>query len=90
MVWDCISFYGVGPLLFLSGKQDFWKYCETLTTGLLPIAAETFGESVPWMFQHYGAAIHTSQEVRFWMASKNISVIQWPAKSSDVNIIENV
>lgn len=51
MVWGAISFHGAKNLVFLQGKQDSSKYCQTLETGLLPFVADVFGESSPWLFQ---------------------------------------
>ena len=51
MLWGCITFYGVGLLVVIEGKQDAQKYFKTLKDGLLPVAAEFLGKQRPWVFQ---------------------------------------
>lgn len=51
MIWGAISLYGVSPLVFMDNSQESSKYCQVLTEGLLPFAAEVFGEGQNWCFQ---------------------------------------
>ncbi|CDF40241.1 unnamed protein product [Chondrus crispus] len=90
MMWGAISMYGVPPLIFMDGRQDFTKYCEVLRDGLLPLAAEVFGEGQNWSFQQDNAPIHTSHLTKQCLAERSITTLPWPAKSPDINIIENV
>ena len=39
---------------------------------------------------HDGATIHQSRETQEWLKSKQISVLEWPANSPDLNPIENL
>ena len=86
----CISFYGVGLLVVTEGKQDAQKYCKTLNDGLLSVAAEVFGEQRTWAFQQDNAPIQTAKLTRQWLAERSIRSLPWPARSPDLNIIENV
>ena len=90
MFWGAISFYGVGPLVVTSGRQTAASYCNTLEKNLPPFIAETFGEQMTWVFQQDNAPIHTAQLTRSWLTSENIRTLPWPARSPDLNIIENV
>ena len=54
----------------------------------LPFAAEHLGEE--WKFQQNGASCYRSNYTRHWLSSKNVKLLDWPAKSLDLNIIENV
>lgn len=58
--------------------------------GLLPFAAEVFGEQRTWVFQQDNAPIHTSSQSRYWLSEKSIRTLPWPARSLDLNIIEKV
>ena len=42
------------------------------------------------IFQHDNAPIHTAKKVSKWFQDKNITVMFWPSRSPDLNIIENV
>ena len=90
MLWGCITFYGVGILFVTEGKQDAIKYCKTLEDGLLPVSAEVFGEQRIWVFQQDNAPIRTAKVTRQWLAQRSIRTLRWPARSPDLNIIENV
>jgi transposase len=40
--------------------------------------------------QHDNATSHTARSVREFLQDRNVSVLPWPAKSLDLNPIENV
>lgn len=67
MLWGCITFYGVGSLVILDGKQDSKKYITILNVGLLPVAAVIFAEKTTWVFQRDSAPIHTLPIYRQWL-----------------------
>ena len=41
-------------------------------------------------YQDYNAAIHNSTETGYWLDYWQVSRFTWPARSPDLNIIENV
>ena len=43
-----------------------------------------------WIFQQDGAIAHTAKSVKGWFDKKNIQTIPWPARSPDLNPIENI
>jgi len=88
MLWGAISYYGRSYLVSVKGNMDSVVYCSVLEDELLPFGAETLGEN--WTFQQDGASCHRSKYTKEWLKSKNVKGLEWPAKSPDLNIIENV
>ena len=65
MVRGCITYHGVGPLVFMAENMNSAKYIEVLDTNLLPVIARYFvGER--WYFQDDNAAINTPTETEHW------------------------
>ena len=88
MVWGDFSMRGVSEQAFLSGRQNSECYNRILTDYRLP-----FGSSMNydgWTFQKDNASIHTSGHTTQWFKDRNIKVMDWAAKSPDLNPIENL
>ena len=88
MIWAAFSSKGKTPIVFLNGRQSSINYINTLNEHLIP-----FGQSVDennWIFQQDNASIHTAGTVKQWFLENDINVLEWPAKSPDLNPIENL
>ena len=70
------------------GKQDSAKYVEVRQSYLMPVADAHIG--VRWIFQQDNAAIHKSRLTSEWLNEKQVHVTGWPARSQDLNPIENL
>ena len=88
MVWGAFSFNGTTDIAFLEGKQTSIDYVEVLNSHLLPIA-ETLG-GPNYVYQQDNAPIHTSKLTKKWFADNNVNVMVWPARSPDLNPVENL
>lgn len=88
MVWGAIGYYGKSDIAFLEGNQNSEKYQATLHDFLLPRAAEIGGQN--WIFMQDNAPIHASASTLAWLDEREIEVLPWPARSPDLNPIENV
>ncbi|GBM01230.1 Transposable element Tc3 transposase, partial [Araneus ventricosus] len=88
MVWAAFGFNGKVALAFLDGRQNSPKYIEILENHLMPFAENIGGGN--WEYQHDNAPIHTSSATNNYLNSKNVTVLEWPPMSPELNPIENV
>ncbi|GBM62101.1 Transposable element Tc3 transposase [Araneus ventricosus] len=87
MVWAAFGFNGQVGLASLDGQQNSPKYIETLENHLMPFAENIGGRN--WEYQH-NALTHTPNATKNYLTFKNVTVIEWPPISPDLNPIENV
>lgn len=88
MVWGCFSWRGKPDLAFISGKMNASGYVDVLDKILLPWVEQTFyGE---WRFQQDNAPVHTAAVTKDFFMTQDMRVIDWPARSPDLNPIENL
>lgn len=94
MVWGTISWKGVGPLVRVDQIEEGEstlngaRYLKVLQRYLLQRYPGLKNQTL--RFQHDNAPSHNCGIVEDWLAYKNIKLLDWPAQSPDMNIIECV
>jgi hypothetical protein len=88
MIWGAFSCRGKSELHILEGVQDSYQYTMTLGDYLMPFAHANHG--LDFVFQQDNASIHTSRETKEWLIDQEIDLLPHPAKSPDLNPIENL
>ncbi|RYG93749.1 hypothetical protein EON65_58455 [archaeon] len=89
MVWGCISTHGFHDLILLDGTVDARGYVTAPQHYLLPIMHQYFGQH-PCIFQQDNAAVHTAHGVADFFYTHQMQVLDWPAHSPDLDIIEHM
>ncbi|GMF65028.1 unnamed protein product [Phytophthora lilii] len=92
MIWAGASWHGKSKLVILEGRQSSIDYVKTLRENLLPYLENlrtNYQVSRP-IFQHDNASIHSARRTKDFLRDASVSTMTWPAKSPDLNIIENV
>lgn len=88
MVWGGFGLRGKLQLVFTSSRMNSQEYQEVLQTSLLPFIDQHNDTS--FIFMHDNARIHTSSSTKAWLVERNIPVFKHPARSPDLNPIENI
>jgi hypothetical protein len=88
MIWAAIGWRGKSDLAFIQGNMNSEAYQAVLRDHLLPHGARIGGAR--WIFMQDNASIHRSHSTRAWLQDHNVRVLPWPARSPDMNPIENM
>lgn len=85
-----MSSMGPGELTEIGGRMNGKTYLQILQEVMLPTVRVAYPEGQIY-FVHDNCAVHRSRMVKEWLSLQaDITVIAWPAKSPDLNPIENM
>jgi len=90
MVWGCITSSGVGRLYRIDGMLNAVQYVKILDNSLLGTLGDRNMATNQIIFQQDGDSKHTSKLAKYWFEKNGVSLLDWPASSPDMNIIENL
>ncbi|GJJ67920.1 putative transposase [Entomortierella parvispora] len=90
MVWGCMIYYGLGDLSWIPGKINSDQYLTVLKDYVLR-SRDWFGmDRETFIFQQDNASIHTARIIKDYFSEQQLTVLEWPANSPDLNPIENL
>ncbi len=88
MIWGAMSSAGVGPLCFLKTNvnapvyQEMWK--------IMLASADQLFKDADFIFQQDLAPAHTAISTKSWLNDHSVGVLDWPANSPELSLIENL
>ena len=88
MVFGMISVAATTPLVRLHGKINATLYKEIFKKYIVPNLRTAINQ--PAVFMQDNALCHTAKSFNTCFSEKDVTVMEWPAKNSDMNPTENV
>jgi transposase len=89
MIWGMVLPDGFLWIKKVDGRQKSSNYVNLLKDEVKPFL-ESYYEDKNYYFQQDNCSIHVSKESIKWIVANFNRIISWPAKSPDLNIIENI
>ena len=88
IIWGMIFANGNILLEWLKGRQNSESYKQLLDEKALPGIRREMGNY--FILQQDNCSIYMSKLMKEWMAKVNMTTLERPARSPDLNLIENV
>ena len=89
MIWGCICYDGVGTLTTVEGNINSAKYIDILDKNLRPVVVWYF-EGEEYLFTDDNSPVHRAQTADNYKDQNEVTSVEWPAQSPDLNIIGNI
>lgn len=88
MVWLMVMPNGLLSHKIIIGKFGSKEYLDLLQTSIVPICKLNYG--VDFFYQSDNSTVHNAKCVQKFMKDSEIKNLEWPAKSPDLNIVEDI
>ena len=89
-IWGCISINGAGVCRCYSNRMNTQLYIETMENCLKPSVDLLYENHENVIYQQDNAPCHKSRLPMAWFEENSVEVMNWPAKSPDLNPIEHI
>ena len=87
IVWTGIPYFGKTSIKFINERMNSVRYINIIKEQVNNHAERISGPD--YIFQQDNVSVYTSRLVQSYFNENNISILPWPARSLDLNIIEN-
>jgi hypothetical protein len=87
--WAAITFEGTGCFRIYNENTNSNVYCDILDNYLIP-TVQLYQMENNYLYQHDNARYHTSGQTQTKFRELGVELLEWPAKSPDLNIIEHL
>lgn len=88
MVWAAIGHQKKTEIVFGTKHMDSLEYQGIISQEIIGKGQSLAGRG--WIFQQDNASIHSSRSTKQFFVDNKVRLLAWPAKSPDLNIIENL
>lgn len=89
-VWGCMANRGIGQCQLYSGRMNANFYKQVLENSLLPSVQTIIEKDEKWDYVQDNAPCHRANLINAWFREKELTAMDWPARSPDLNPIEHI